>query len=104
MRKAMLGLMALAMCGAAQAKLPPLSDEAKAAAEEAKNKAAWGNKVAAYELCLAQDRIAAYYFKTKEGAKKPDVATPPCVNPGPYVPSKAATADAKTAQAGESRK
>lgn len=72
--------------GAAHAKLPPPTPEAKAAADAAKDKAAWGEKVAAYKLCLSQDKTAAYYQKNKEGAKKPTVETPACTDPGPYVP------------------
>lgn len=80
---AALGLVA----GAAHAKLPAPTPEAKAAADAAKDKTAWGEKVAAYKLCLSQDKTAAYYQKNKEGAKKPSVETPACADPGPYVPS-----------------
>jgi len=69
-----------------QAKLPPPSPEAKAAADAAKDKAAWTAKVADYKLCMVQDRVAAQYLKNKDGAKKPTVETPPCKDPGPYVP------------------
>lgn len=86
--------------GAAHAKLPPPTPEAKAAADAAKDKTAWGEKVAAYKLCLSQDKTAAYYQKNKEGAKKPTVETPACTDPGPYVPpapQAAATAPATPA-------
>lgn len=80
----------LALLGAtlaAQAKLPAPTEEQKAAAAAAKDKQAWTDKVAAYKLCLAQDRVAAYYFKTK-GGSKPAAAVPPCADPGPYMAAK----------------
>jgi hypothetical protein len=73
--------------GSAFAKLPPLSDEAKAKAEEAKAKTAWSDKVAAFQLCKAQDKVAAQYLaEAKKVAKdvKPET-TPPCNDPGPFV-------------------
>lgn len=85
MKKLILASMALALSSAAFAKLPAPTDEQKAAAAAAKDKAAWADKVAAYKLCMAQDQVAARYLKDK-GMKKPAIETPPCVNPGPYVP------------------
>jgi hypothetical protein len=85
MKKLILATLALALSSAAFAKLPPPTDEQKAAAAAAKDKAAWADKVAAYKLCMAQDKVAARYLKDK-GLKKPSIETPPCVNPGPYVP------------------
>lgn len=79
----------LALAGLAQAKLPPLTEEQKAAAAATKDKQAWTDKTMAYKLCLAQDRIAADYFK-KKGGGKPSVEVPACVNPGPYVAQVAA--------------
>jgi hypothetical protein len=72
--------------GSTLAKLPPQTPEAAAAAAAAKDKAAWSDKVAAYKLCLVQDRVAKQYLKNNEGARKPTVETPPCTDPGPYVP------------------
>jgi hypothetical protein len=99
MKKTMIALMALAVSGAAFAKLPPPSEEAKAAADAAKDKTAWSDKVAAYQLCVAQDKIAARYFKDKKPDGKASGDIPACANPGPYVPAQAATqvgvADAK---------
>jgi hypothetical protein len=91
MKKSFALLIVLA-CGASavQAKLPPPTPEAKATADAAKDKAAWSDKVAAYKLCLVQDKTAAQYLKSKEGAKKPTVETTPCADPGPYVPTTAA--------------
>ncbi|MES2127341.1 MAG: hypothetical protein V4463_08725 [Pseudomonadota bacterium] len=95
-----LPLLALCLLAAsAQAKFPPPSEEAKAAAAAAKDKTAWSDKVAAYKLCLAQDRVAAGYLKAK-GLKKPAIEVPACADPGPYVAtvaaaSKVGVADAK---------
>ena len=78
-----------AVCAAiASAKLPPPGDEAKAKAAEAAAKTAHATKVAAYEACVSENKVAAEYFAAarKAGrATKPPVATPPCVNPGPFV-------------------
>jgi len=68
--------------GVAIAKLPPLNDQQKLAAEEAKQKAAHGDKVANYQLCLSQDRIAARTRAAGKGGQP--VATPACQNPGPF--------------------
>ena len=84
-------LLGLMTAGAAMAKLPPLSNEEQAKAAETKNKNAWNDKVAAYQLCNVQDRVAARYLKEK-GAAKPAVEMPPCQNPGPYVALQANTA------------
>ncbi|WP_418316602.1 hypothetical protein [Piscinibacter sakaiensis] len=85
-------LMLLLACAAltsqvALAKLPPLSEEAQAKAAEAAAKAAWSSKVAAYQLCVAQDRVASTYRAKRmmAGAEvKPPVETPPCTDPGPF--------------------
>jgi hypothetical protein len=99
MKKLTIAFITLAISGAAFAKLPPLSAEAQAAAAAAKDKTAWSDKVAAYQLCLSQDKTARHYFKTKNPGGKPSTEAPPCTNPGPYVPTQAATqvgvADAK---------
>jgi len=88
-----------AVCGLAVAKLPPPDDAAKAKAAEASAKAAWQAKVDGYQLCKAQDKVAARYAKA--GAKtvvakdvKPAAAAsgtpvastpaPPCQDPGPF--------------------
>jgi len=71
----------------ALAKLPPPSDEAKAKAAEAAAKAAWTDKVAAYQLCKSMDKVAsAYYADAKKAGRetKPPVSTPPCTDPGPF--------------------
>jgi hypothetical protein len=93
------GLIALLVAGMAHAKFPPLSPEAQAAAAAAKDKAAWGDKLATYQLCLVQDKIAAQYRATKNGAKTPAADVPPCSNPGPYVAAQQAAAQVGVADA-----
>ncbi len=83
-------IFALAMCSASMvlAKLPALSDEAKAKAAEAAAKSAWAGKVDNYLLCKSQDKVAASYYKTAKAAgkdAKPAAATPPCADPGTFV-------------------
>lgn len=99
MKKLMLGI-TLLFCASAYAKLPPLSDEAKLKAAEAKQKTAHGEKTAAFQLCKVQDSIAARYRK---GAKDAGavVSTPKCEDPGPFVfvPPEAAPAPAAAAPA-----
>jgi hypothetical protein len=73
--------------GLAFAKLPPLSDDAKAKAAEAAARTAHGDKVGAYQLCQSMDRVAARYFADAKKAGrdvKPAVATPPCTDPGQF--------------------
>lgn len=99
MKKLTLAFIALAMSGAAFAKLPPSSPEAQAAAAAAKDKTAWSDKVAAYQLCLSQNKVAKHYFKTRNPGGKPSAETPACTNPGPYVPAQAAAAQVGVADA-----
>jgi hypothetical protein len=66
------------------AKLPALSDEAKAKAAETAAKTAWTGKVDAFLLCKYQDSTAGHYYKTAKSTK-PAAATPPCADPGPFV-------------------
>ena len=86
------GLLALA-AASAHAKLPPLSDEAKAKAADIAAKSAWSSKADAFQLCRAQDRIAAAYqtaAKTSGMQIKPPLETPACTDPGAYVATVAA--------------
>lgn len=97
MKRHLILVAALTLTTAALAKLPALSDEAKAKAAEAAAKTAWSGKVDAYQLCRAQDWVAAFFFKSAKAAgteTRPPVATPACVDPGPfaYVPAQAAPA------------
>jgi hypothetical protein len=90
MHLALVALALAATTGLAHAKLPApvLTDEAKAAAAAAAEKAAWGNKVAAYKLCQSQDKAAANYLAQARAAGKQvaaPVPTPPCADPGPFV-------------------
>ena len=84
------------------AKLPALSDEAKAKAAEAAAKTAHGNKVADFQLCKSREKVAAHYYKTAKSSGKqttPPVATPPCTDPGPFVAAAPAAAPAAVAAA-----
>jgi len=95
-------VLAAALCTAALAKLPAPSDEAKAKAAEAAAKTAWGDKVAAFQLCKSQDKVAATYAADMKKAGKTApaaAATPPCADPGPFVYTPAAPASAPTAAA-----
>lgn len=78
----------------AYAKLPPLSAEAQIKADEAKAKAAWADRVGAYQLCRSMERVAdAYYKSAKTSGKetRPPTATPPCTDPGPFAAAGAAS-------------
>lgn len=88
-------LLCIAAAPFALAKLPPLSADAQIKADEAKAKAAWTDKVSAYQLCKAMDRSAVAYFKAAKSAGKETRAplpTPPCADPGPYVSAAASAA------------
>jgi hypothetical protein len=80
-----------AACGLAFAKLPASDDAAKAKAAETAAKAAWQAKVDAFQLCKAQDKVAAAYKKNggKNGNKP--VATPVAATPAASGASGAAT-------------
>ena len=98
--RVLLALSASVCTSVVSAKLPPPSDEAKAKAAETAAKNAHSDKVTAYEVCKSMNQVAAEYFDAarKAGrATKPPVATPPCVDPGPFVykPTVAAEAPAK---------
>lgn len=87
MKKIAAILLVLAASPAAYAKLPPPSAEAQARAAETAAKAAWSAKVAAYELCQSQDRVAAIYFEQAKAAGKTTrapMATAGCQDPGPF--------------------
>jgi hypothetical protein len=63
MKKMLFSCALLAVAAAAMAKLPPPDEATKAKAAETAAKAAWQAKVDAYQLCKAQDRVAASYGK-----------------------------------------
>lgn len=69
------------------AALPPLSPEAQAAADLAKAKTAYGDKVAAYQLCQAQNRVADRYRVSGTPAPAACVAPPPFVAPVAAAPA-----------------
>ena len=98
MKKTLLLISVLALCGVVQAKLPAPSDEARAKAAEAAAKTAHGNKVADYQLCKSREKTAAHYYKTSgKGKPASKEATPPCDDPGPYKPADPAATAAKPA-------
>jgi hypothetical protein len=106
MKKTFISLATLVLASlfsvSAMAKLPALSDEAKAKAAEAAAKTAHGNKVADFQLCKSREKVAAHYYKTAKATGKqttPPVATPPCADPGPFVAA-APAAPAALAAAG----
>jgi hypothetical protein len=99
MKKLTVAFITVAISGAAFAKLPAQSPEAQAAAAAAKDKTAWSDKVAAYQLCLSQDKVAKHYFKTKNASGKPSAEIPACTDPGPYVAAQAAAQQVGVADA-----
>ena len=94
MKKYLLVLSALAISFGAAAKLPALSEEAKAKAAEAAAKTAHGNKVADFQLCKSREKVAAHYYKTNGKGKAAPTATPACLDPGAYKPAETAAAPA----------
>ena len=101
--KPFIAALTLAACSSlASAKLPPPSDEAKAKAAETAAKAAWTDKVGAYQLCLSMDKVAARYLADagKAGKAVQPTPTPPCADPGAFAytapVAPAATAPATT--------
>ncbi len=86
--------------GTALAKLPPLSEEAKAKAADTASKAAWTDKVGGYQLCQSMDRVASTYRAGAAGrAASGADATPPCTDPGPYLPPQTTPPAAKPLEA-----
>ncbi|PIT81600.1 hypothetical protein [Limnohabitans sp. 15K] len=102
MKKYLLVMSALAISFSAMAKLPALSDEAKAKAAEAAAKTAHGNKVADFQLCKSREKVAAHYYKTNGKGKPAPTATPPCVDPGAYKPAEVTAAAPSAAPAAPS--
>ena len=94
----MAAALGLAASAPAWAKLPapPLTDEQKAKAEEAKQRTAWQGKVGAFQQCQAEAAVVDKYVKAMK-AKGKDVKVPDtaaCVNPGPFTVAAAAPAPA----------
>ena len=97
MKKFLIACLMLSVSAVSLAKLPPLSDEAKAKAAEAAAKTAWAGKVDGYALCKAQDKAAAKTAKSGKAGKA--TATPPCADPGPFVYTPAVAAATAAAPA-----
>ena len=74
MKNLCIAAMLAVVCGAGLAKMPPpvLDDAAKAKAAESATKAAWQAKVDVFQVCRAQDRVAAFYRKSAAGAAAAD--------------------------------
>lgn len=88
MKTFLISTLALTVSSAVLAKLPALSDEAKAKAAETSAKTAWAGKVDSYQLCRSQDKVVAAYLKSAKSAGKdvkPASATPACADPGAFV-------------------
>jgi hypothetical protein len=91
--KKMIVLLMTLLSSVAFAKLPAPTPEAAAAADLAKAKAAHGDKVGGYQLCLSQNDVAGKFRKA--GTPAPGA----CTNPGPFVAPVAAAAPAPAAKA-----
>ena len=101
MKIVIVAALAAVLAPVALAKLPPLSDEAKAKAAEAAAKTAHGNKVADYQLCRSMEKVVARYrAEATKAGKTPakPVDTPACADPGPFGPPAAAPAPAPAAK------
>jgi hypothetical protein len=81
----------LALAGAAQAKLPPPTEEQAAKAAEAKAKAAEAEAKAAAQLAASQDQVAARWIAAQKARGVAVVPTPMA----PPAPAAAAPAAAK---------
>jgi hypothetical protein len=94
--KAMKKIIAFTFCAFASASvlatLPPLSPELQAAADLAKAKTAYGDRVGAYQLCQAQNRVADKYRVSGTAAPAACVAPPPFVAPVAAAPAAPAAA------------
>jgi len=72
------------------ATLPPLPPEAQAAADLAKAKSAYGDRVGAYQLCQAQNKVADRFRVSGTPAPAACTAPPPFVAPVAVAPAPAA--------------
>ena len=90
---------ALAVAGAALAKLPPPDEAAKAKAAETAAKTAWQGKVDSFKLCQVQNSIAAKYKASHPEAKQPAAAASAGATMTPTAATAAAPAAAPTAAA-----
>jgi len=69
------------------ATLPPLTPEAQEAATLAKAKAAYGDRMGAFQLCQAQNRVADRYKVAGTPAPAACTAPPPFVAPVAAAPA-----------------
>jgi hypothetical protein len=101
MKRLMLTAVALAVSGAALAKLPPpvLDEAAKAKAAEAAAKTAWQGKLDNYLLCKAQDRAVSAYKKVAATRPAASAAVVPAGTAPAAAATPAATATATAAAA-----
>jgi hypothetical protein len=83
--KAMKKIIAFTLCAFSSASifaaLPPLTPEAQEAATLARAKAAYGDRVGGYKLCLAQNKVADEFRVSGTAAPAACVAPPPFVAP-----------------------
>ncbi len=92
-------IIAFTLCAFASATafatLPPLTPEAQEAATLAKAKSAYGDKVGAYQLCQAQNRVADRFRVSGTPAPAGCTAPPPFVAPVAAAAAPAAAPAAK---------
>jgi len=93
LRALIAALVVVGLFGAAVAKLPPLTDAQKAAADEKKAKDAAAAEVAKAQLAKAEDRAAARYFAEMKAKGK--AVSPPQPLPPPAAPPAPAAAPKK---------
>ena len=86
MKAAAFILSAALVAGSAFAKLPDASPEAKTKADLAKAENAHKDKIAAYQLCQSQDKVAKRYLTSAEGKGKKPAGGAACADPGKFVP------------------
>ena len=88
---AMKKIIALTLCSIASAAvfaaLPPLTHEAQEAAALAKAKTAYGDRMGAFQLCQAQNRVADRFKVAGTPAPAACVAPPPFVAPVAAAPA-----------------
>lgn len=85
-------ILAVLIAGSAAAKLPPLSEQQKQDIAQKAAKTAYNDKIDAYKLCQAQDRVAVAWRNSPAAAAKPApiatmtaaVAIAPCAEPAPF--------------------
>ncbi len=87
-KPAVVALLAVLATGPLLAKLPALSEEAKAKAAETAAKAAWTDKGGLYKVCMVMNKTADRYRAEQRAAGKEAPSLDPmpgCADPGPYV-------------------